>query len=264
MLVAGIDVGSLTAKAVILENGKIKASAVVRATPKPDDSARLALGAALEQGKLKEADIAFRAGTGYGRKKIRSADAIFSEIACHAKGALTDRPTARSIIDIGGQDAKAAIFDENGQVLRYQYNDKCASGTGRFLEIMAEVMGVKLDDMGGLALAAENTVRISNQCVVFAETEVISLINAGQEPGAIIKGIHQAMAGRVAALARSIGVSPEIVFTGGVAKNKGVAAALAESLGVELFGLSIDPQINGAFGAALMGAEQAKSGKMAS
>lgn len=255
MLVAGIDVGSLTAKAVLLQDGNILASAVVRAKTRPALSAEEALGQALEKAGKDRKDILSCVGTGYGRHQVPFVDQAASEIACHARGALWRMPQARTIIDIGGQDAKAARVDAQGNVLRYGYNDKCASGTGRFLEVMAEALEVPLEELGALAGQAADPVRISNQCVVFAETEVISLVNKGRSVPDIIAGLHLALAGRVAALARSIALEPEVVFTGGVAKNKGVARALEKELGVTLKFIDIDPQINGAAGAALFAAE---------
>ncbi|ACL06574.1 CoA-substrate-specific enzyme activase [Desulfatibacillum aliphaticivorans] len=255
MIVAGVDVGSLTAKAVIMKDNEIIASAVLRANPSPGQSAREVMDMALAQAGLSQADIEFTVGTGYGRKQIDFVNLVESEIACHARGAVWNMPSVRSIIDIGGQDAKAARIDENGNVERYGYNDKCASGTGRFLEVMAEALEVPLEDMGDLDLKATEDLSISNQCVVFAETEVISLVNKGYEVPDIAKALHKAMAGRVAALAKSIGVEEDIAFTGGVAKNKGLARALANALNMDLKFLDTDPQTNGALGAALMASQ---------
>ncbi|MEW5733388.1 MAG: acyl-CoA dehydratase activase [Thermodesulfobacteriota bacterium] len=263
MPVAGIDVGSLTAKAVIVENGEILGSAVVPGSPRPGESATLALGKALENAGVKREAITYIVGTGYGRKQIGNVNEVHSEIACHARGAYQRLPSVRTVIDIGGQDAKAARIAEGGAVARYAYNDKCASGTGRFLEVMAEALEKPIETLGDLALSASGSVRISNQCVVFAETEVISLVNKGIELGSIIRGLHEALAGRVAALARSIGVEKEVCFTGGVAKNKGVAKALEDALGVPLRFLDLDPQITGAYGAALLAEEATMQKKSA-
>jgi predicted CoA-substrate-specific enzyme activase len=168
-------------------------------------------------------------------------------------------PDVRMVIDIGGQDAKAIRLDEKGNVIRYAYNDKCASGTGRFLEIMAGALGVDLNDMGEISLQSEKPVTISNQCVVFAETEIISLINEGRDLPDIICGLHRSMAHRVASLAKGIELESEITMTGGVAKNKGMFAALQEALGVTIRKMDTDPQIMGALGAALF-ARQAAGG----
>ncbi|MBW1988934.1 MAG: 2-hydroxyglutaryl-CoA dehydratase [Deltaproteobacteria bacterium] len=260
MIVLGVDVGSLTAKAVLMKDGKIEASAVTRASANPRQSAQKVLDLLFEQTNIKPADVVFSVGTGYGRKQIPNVSLTESEIACHGRGAIWANPDVRTVVDIGGQDAKALRMDEAGNVVRYSYNDKCASGTGRFLEVMADALDVGLEDLGALSQKAEKTVRISNQCVVFAETEVITLVNDGAEPADIVRGLHQALAGRVAALAKSVGVEEKVAFTGGVAKNMGVAAALAEALAVELTPLdSLDPQLCGAIGAALLAQEKAKA-----
>lgn len=259
MYVAGCDVGSLSAKAVIMKNGDIVASEVILARPEPEESAREVMDAALAQAGIPLSDISSCVGTGYGRNHIPFSTAVESEIACHGMGAQWLIPEVRMVIDIGGQDAKAIRLDENGNVIRYAYNDKCASGTGRFLEIMASALGVRLEDMGELSFQARNPVTISNQCVVFAETEIISLINNGRDIPDIIHGLHRAMAHRVASLAKGIELSREITMTGGVAKNTGMFAALEEALGEKIRKMETDPQITGAIGAALF-ARRATSG----
>ncbi|MBU1172869.1 MAG: 2-hydroxyglutaryl-CoA dehydratase [Proteobacteria bacterium] len=256
MIVAGCDVGSLTAKAVILNDNEIIATAVIRAGTKPEESADKVLDKALERAGLARTDIRFAVGTGYGKERISFVNKSESEISCHAKGAWWCMPSVRMVIDIGGQDAKAIKIDEKGNISRYIYNDKCASGTGRFLEIMADAMGVNLEDMGDLAELSTEQISISNQCVIFAETEVVSLINDRKKPQDIINGLHHAIANRVASLAKSIGVEQDIVMTGGVAKNRGVFQALSKGLGLPVKALEkIDPQLNGALGAALLALE---------
>ncbi|MFP4475718.1 MAG: acyl-CoA dehydratase activase [Desulfatibacillaceae bacterium] len=263
MIVAGCDVGSLTAKAVLMEGDIIMAEAVVRATPRPEESARLAMDAALEKAGKAMGDLACIVGTGYGRKQVPFVHRVESEIACHARGASHQVPGVRTVVDIGGQDAKAIRLDEQGNVARYSYNDKCASGTGRFIEVIADALELSLDELGDISAQSKNRVTISNQCVVFAETEVVSLINRGEEVADIVAGLHHALAGRVASLARSIQAEPDVVFTGGVAKNSGVARSLAEAMGMELKFLYCDPQINGALGAALYAREAATERKSA-
>ncbi|HPR54538.1 MAG TPA: acyl-CoA dehydratase activase [Deltaproteobacteria bacterium] len=260
MITAGCDVGSLSAKAVILKDGEILASHVIFARPEPEDSAREVMGGALKTAGLTMDDVSCCLGTGYGRNAIPFARATVSEIACHGVGAQWLLPDVRMVIDIGGQDAKAIRLDAKGNVIRYAYNDKCASGTGRFLEIMAGAMGISLDEMGRVSFSSGNPVTISNQCVVFAETEIISLINAGRDIPDIVAGLHRAMAHRVASLARGIELDEEITMTGGVAKNPGMFAALEEALGTKLSRLSVDPQIIGALGAAVMAGDAACQG----
>ncbi|HDP24379.1 MAG TPA: 2-hydroxyglutaryl-CoA dehydratase [Deltaproteobacteria bacterium] len=257
MYVAGCDVGSLSAKAVIMKDTDIVASRVIYARPEPEESAREVMDAALAQAGITMREIESCVGTGYGRNSIPFAVAVESEIACHGKGARWLIPEVRMVIDIGGQDAKAIRLDEQGNVARYAYNDKCASGTGRFLEIMAGALGVRIEDMGELSFQAKNPVTISNQCVVFAETEIISLINDGRDLSDIMYGLHRAMAHRVASLAKGIELEREITMTGGVAKNIGMFRALEEALGVNLRQMETDPQIIGALGAAVMARELA-------
>lgn len=256
MIVAGCDIGSLTAKAVILKDGKVAASAVIRAKTNPEASAREVMDLALEKAGLAMESIAYCVGTGYGRKHIPFVTDVESEIACHGKGAVWQVPSARTVVDIGGQDCKAIKVDANGGVMRYVYNDKCASGTGRFLEIIADALEVKLEEMGGLAAQSKKKLTLSNQCVVFAETEIISLVSEGAEAADIVRALHHAVANRAASLAKSIMVESDVVMSGGVARNPGMFGALGEALGVTLHSLE-DPQINGALGAALFAQERA-------
>lgn len=174
MITAGCDIGSLTAKAVILKDGTIMASEVILASAQPEKSAIEVMNRALETAGIKREDIEYCVGTGYGRKHIPFMNSAESEIACHARGAVWQVPSARTVVDIGGQDAKAIRVDEKGNVDRYVYNDKCASGTGRFLEIIADSLDIKLEDMGAISEKAKEKLTLSNQCVVFAETEIIS------------------------------------------------------------------------------------------
>jgi predicted CoA-substrate-specific enzyme activase len=258
MIVAGCDIGSLTAKAVIMERGRLLADAVMRAKPKPSASADEVVQMALSKADLTMDDIGCVVGTGYGREQISFVDGVESEISCHAKGAWRVRPSVRMVIDIGGQDAKATRIDENGNVLRYLYNDKCASGSGRFLEVMAEALEVPLEEMGDAGAQSTEKLTISNQCVIFAETEVVSLVSEGKNTADIINALHRALAMRVASLAKSIEVAEEVVMTGGVAKNAGVFQAMSDALGVPLTPLDgVDPQIVGALGAALFAEEKA-------
>ena len=258
MIVAGCDIGSLTAKAVIMENDKILSQAVMRAKTRPAESATEVMQMVLDKAGLTMDDIECLVGTGYGREQIPFVNAVESEISCHAKAAWRAMPSVRMVIDIGGQDAKATRMDDNGNVARYIYNDKCASGTGRFLEVMAEALEVPLEEMGAMGEKSTEKLQISNQCVIFAETEVVSLVNEGKETADIINALHKALAKRVASLAKSIEVKEDVVMTGGVAKNSGVFKALSEALDVNMKSINgIDPQIMGAVGAALYAREKA-------
>ncbi|HOJ14345.1 MAG TPA: acyl-CoA dehydratase activase [Deltaproteobacteria bacterium] len=260
MITAGLDIGSLSAKALILRDDEILGWHVIAARPDPEDSAREVMAGALGKAGLSMDDIEFTVGTGYGRKAVPFARAVESEISCHGMGAGWLMPGVRTVIDIGGQDAKAVRIDDSGRVVRYAYNDKCASGTGRFLEIVAGVMGIGLDELGPVSLRARNPVSLSNQCVVFAETEIISLINEGRDKADIVAGLHRALAHRVASLARSIEPEPAVAMTGGVAKNPGMFKALEEALGTGITRCDIDPQAIGALGAALIARERAAKG----
>lgn len=262
MISAGCDIGSLSAKAVILENGEILSTAVIPAGTNPQESARAVLDKASEAARITPERVQCVVATGYGKDLISFARSTESEIVCHAKGAFQINPKTRTIIDIGGQDSKVIRVDENGKVVRYFYNDKCASGTGRFLEVMAEALEVGLEDMGVLSVRSTSELAISNQCVIFAETEVVSLINEGKQVPDIISALHRAMAGRVASMAIGIGVEDGVVMTGGVAKNSGLFSALSRCLKRDLVPIDgIDPQIAGAFGAALIAAETLGSGE---
>jgi len=256
MKTAGCDIGSRTAKAVIFENNTIVSSAVIPAKLDPVESSETVIQMALDHAKLKMENIDTIVGTGYGQQEIPFAHRLESEIVCHAKGAWWNIPSARMIIDIGGQDSKAIKIDQNGRVIRYTYNDKCASGTGRFLEIMADALHVELNEMGKIGKTFKEKLNISNQCVIFAETEVVSLINEEKEVADILNALHISLANRVASLARSLTIEQDIIMTGGVAKNIGVFDALSDGIGFPVKGLDgIDPQINGALGAAIIASE---------
>lgn len=259
MITAGCDVGSLTAKAVLLKDGKILASEVVLVSANPERAAAGAMEEAMRKAGVSRTDIDCCIGTGYGRRNIPFADGTESEIACHAKAAVWMVPSVRTVVDIGGQDAKAIKVDGKGNVLRYVYNDKCASGTGRFLEIIAEAMDLGLEEMGPLSLKSANRLTLSNQCVIFAETEIISLMNDGKEAADIVNALHHAVANRASSLARSLVVEDDVAMTGGVARNPGMFAAMEEALGKKIIRME-HPQIMGALGAALFAQETVKAG----
>ena len=255
MITAGCDIGSLTAKAVILKDGKIMASEVILASAHPEKSALEVMRRTVDKAGITMEDIEYCIGTGYGRKHIPFMNSAESEIACHGRGAVWQVPSARTVVDIGGQDAKAIRVDEKGNVERYVYNDKCASGTGRFLEIVADSLDIKLNDMGDISGRSSEKLTLSNQCVIFAETEIISLVNEGKEIADIINALHHAVANRAASLAKGILVEPDAVMTGGVAKNSGMFSAMERALGVKLHRVE-NPQINGALGAAIFAADK--------
>jgi len=261
-IVAGIDVGSLTTEAALLEvagNGaplRLLGQGMVMTGHDARGAAEAALAAALAQAGLGRGDVLRLVATGYGRIAVAGADQRVTEITCHARGARLLLPATRTVIDIGGQDSKVIVLDDGGRVVDFAMNDKCAAGTGRFLEVMAAALGVALDDMGRRDAAAHGAVSISSMCTVFAESEVVSLIAAQEPRDAIIRGLHEAVAERTAALCARAGGAPPVAMTGGVAKNAGVVRALEARLKTRLL-IPPDPQMAGAIGAALAAADAA-------
>jgi (R)-2-hydroxyacyl-CoA dehydratese activating ATPase len=256
-IVAGCDVGSLTSKAVIMKNRKIIGSHIIKSKPRPSDSANAVLeGALLSAGVTKE-DIRYCIGTGYGREKIQFVDEVVSEIRCHGKGARWMLPTAETVIDIGGQDCKTMKLDKDGNVSRFSANDKCASGTGRFLEVMAKVLNVDIADLGKLSGKAKDPITLASTCTVWAQADVIKYINSGVPIEDIGAGINTAMASRVAILVNTVKPEGDIFMTGGVAKNIGVLETLEKLIGKRIKKTrKADPQIAGAIGAALLSMEK--------
>ena len=253
MITAGIDVGSISAKAALIEDGEIVATCVILTGYNAKKAGRQVYEEALAKAGVDPAQVERIVATGYGRNSIEFASKAVTEITCHAAGAHFLNPEVRSIIDIGGQDSKAIVLDDRGKVKDFTMNDKCAAGTGRFLEVMARALEVDLDAFGELSLSAETASPISSLCTVFAESEVISLIAKGEKRENIIAGIHASIGARVVSMAKRIGVRPPAMMTGGVAKNIGVVKALEEKLGADLI-VSENAQVNGAIGAALIAA----------
>ncbi len=257
MIVAGCDVGSLSAEAVILNNKSIIAYDIIRVRPRPEQSAEDVMGTALSKSGLSYDDIDFCVSTGYGRENIPFAQGNVSEISCHGKGAQWLVPSIRTIIDVGGQDCKAITVDENGDLVNFLMNDKCASGTGRFLEGVCKTLGISLEELAALSLKGKKELLISSVCSVFAETEALSLVNEGETLSDVAAGISLAMAKRINSLVKRIGIKNDVCFTGGVAKNPGVVKAIEKILAVNVINLPEDPQIIGALGAALFARERA-------
>ncbi|CAG0962181.1 MAG: acyl-CoA dehydratase activase [Candidatus Methanoperedens sp.] len=249
---AGVDVGSLTAKSVIVSNGSIAGYGLVPSGLNSEESGLLALEKALTVAKITRDDLKYIVATGYGRISAPYADKTITEITCHGRGAHYLHPTTRTIIDMGGQDCKAIRLDEKGNVVDFAMNDKCAAGTGRFLEVMANVFKVKLNDLGPMSLEAKEIVPMSSTCTVFAESETISLLARGEKPENIIKGIHHAIANRISGMFSRVGVESDVFFSGGVAKNVGMKAALEEVLKAKIVAPEYDPQLVGALGAAVL------------
>ncbi len=254
----GIDIGSLTVKAVLLDADlHLIGRGVAPAGYGGQEAAAALVARLLQDCQLGDGDVVYTIVTGYGRVRFDAADEEISEISCHARGAFHLCPTARTVIDIGGQDSKAIRLDERGRVLDFAMNDKCAAGTGRFLEVMAAALDVPIEELGPLACRSEHPVSISSTCTVFAETEAISHIARGAAKQDVAAGLHQAIASRVLGLAARVGLEPAVGLTGGVALNVGVIAAL-EKLSALPIMVPTDPQTVGALGAALYAADRAR------
>ena len=256
MYVIGIDSGSTSTNAVVMDQDrKIRAFSVVRTGAKSGVSADRALKEVLEKAGITREDISLIVSTGYGRVSIEFADENVTEISCHGKGAHYFNPKIRTILDIGGQDSKAIRLNENGEVKDFVMNDKCAAGTGRFLEMIARTLEVSLDELGAIALTSKEKIEITSMCSVFAESEVISLIANNKEKADIADGVCHAIANKAFGLLRRVGMEPEFMMTGGVAKNPGVVRAVEEKIGSKLY-ICEEPEIVGATGAALYALER--------
>jgi predicted CoA-substrate-specific enzyme activase len=268
MYFLGVDIGSLTVKVVLLGgDGKILASGVNRAGYRGQEAAGALVGTILADQGIPSTEIAYTVATGYGRVTFVGTGATcapltpvmaseeISEISCQARGVYHLFPGARTIIDIGGQDSKAIRLAASGRVVDFAMNDKCAAGTGRFLEIMAQALEVDIQDLGDLSLRGTNKVNISSTCTVFAESETISHLARGADRADIAAGLHEAIASRVLGMASRVGLEPQVVLTGGVAMNRGVAKALEAKCGQAIV-IPPHPQITGALGAALLAWER--------
>jgi predicted CoA-substrate-specific enzyme activase len=243
MTIAGLDIGSRTIALVEMDDGEIARSEVVETTFDPLEQCRLL---------LEDRRFDLLVATGYGRHLAQAnfADRVITEIKAFALGCYHIFPQCRTILDIGGQDTKAISLAEEGKVADFQMNDRCAAGTGKFLEVMAAAMGLPLEEMGRIALEAEGEVKISSMCTVFAESEVTGLIARGTPRPEIARGLHEAICDRASALLKRVGLEREVVFAGGVARNPCLRSLLEERLGLPML-VPYDPQMVGALGAAL-------------
>ena len=254
MYFAGVDIGSTMTKIVVMDGaGNICARIVGPTGPEHRRLANEVLAQALEQANLSFGQIDYVIATGYGRVNVPFADRQITELTCHARGVASLFPTVRTAIDIGGQDAKGLKI-KDGKLLDFVMNDKCAAGTGRFLEVLADTLGLELDDLGGISLESTKKVPISSTCTIFAQQEVIARISEGLPLEDIVAGLHNALAGRVARMVQRLRVEPDVVLTGGVAKNIGVVKAMQENLGYKIL-VPPDPLLTGAIGAAILGKE---------
>jgi len=256
----GIDLGSTMTKVVIIDETEKLAAFVVQHTGA--EHRRLAnkvMEDALKQASLSIGAISYIVATGYGRINVPFADKQITELTCHARGIAHFFPNVRLGIDIGGQDAKGLKI-KDGKLIDFVMSDKCAAGTGRYLEVVAQTLGLNLEDLGPISLKSTNKVSISSICTIFAQQEVINHLSAGASLEDIVAGLHDAIAGRVARMVKRLKVEPDVVFTGGVAKNIGVVKALEENLGCKIF-VPEEPLLSGALGAALIARETALKAK---
>jgi predicted CoA-substrate-specific enzyme activase len=252
---AGVDIGSTMTKVVIMDDA-VLASVIGPTGPEHRKLANRVMEEALKKAKLPFEEITYVVATGYGRINVPFADRQITEISCHAKGLSSIFPEARTVIDIGGQDSKG-IKLKDGRAVDFVMNDKCAAGTGRFLEVAAEELGVKLEDMGKLSLEAKKVERISNTCTVFAAQEVVTKLSEGAALADIIAGLHEAIATRVYGMLRRLKIEREVALTGGGAKNIGLVKALEAKLGFAVL-VPPEPLLTGAIGAALLGRDIVK------
>jgi predicted CoA-substrate-specific enzyme activase len=256
---AGIDVGSTMTKVVILNKGII-ASIIGPTGPEQRRLANKVMEQALNQAGLSFQAITYIVSTGYGRINVPFADKQFTEITCHAKGIISLFPKAKTIIDVGGQDVKGIKIDDTGKIIDFVMNDKCAAGSGRFIEVIADTLRVPLDKVGDLSLQSKSPAKISNICTIWAQQEVAASLAQGIPISDLLAGIHYSLADRICRMVNRIRVEEAVIVTGGGAKNKGLLKALSEQLGHEIL-VPEEPLITGALGAALMGKEIVKLAK---
>ncbi|HLA76990.1 MAG TPA: acyl-CoA dehydratase activase [Vicinamibacteria bacterium] len=254
---AGVDVGSTQTKATILDGERrVVGRAVIDTGANVTRAGERAFEAALKAAGLVREQVAYIIGTGYGRYKVTFGDAQVTEIGCHARAAKLMFPNTRTVIDMGGQDAKGIRVGDDGDVKDFVMNDKCAAGTGRFLASAAEALNLGLDEIGPLSLKAKTPVRLSTTCAVFVESDIMSYLALGKSIEDILGGVHSAIASRTIALVRRVGIESEVTFTGGVSCNIGMVQALADKLGMPV-NVSSDSPFMGAIGAALFALERA-------
>jgi bzd-type benzoyl-CoA reductase Q subunit len=259
----GIDVGSVSSQSVVMLDGQIFAFGNMRTGCDSPESARKALGFALEETDMPQDRMDYCIGTGYGRVNVSFADRSVTEIACHARGAnFIYGPQIRTVLDVGGQDIKAIQCDENGKVTNFLMNDKCAAGTGRGMEVLADLLGVPIDEVGSRSLSVlEEPAAVSSTCVVYARSEATRLLRKGWTVEKVLAAYCRAMAERICPLVERVGIIPQFAVTGGMAKNAGVMERLMPMIKLERLKTQWDTQIAGAVGAALFGYALCRKGK---
>ncbi|MDY6972703.1 MAG: acyl-CoA dehydratase activase [Thermodesulfobacteriota bacterium] len=254
----GIDVGSLTAKSVLLNNEKIISYSIIETGDNPKQAGETVFENVLNECGYKKEDVRQVVGTGYGRVSLSFADRTITELSCHATGVHYLNPGIRTVIDMGGQDSKVITLNGDGTMAQFAMNDKCAAGTGRFLEVMAKALLIDLEALGKFSMDSGKPCDINNTCTVFAESEVVSLLAAGEHKADIVAGLHKGIATRVGNMVKRLGLRGDFAFVGGVAKNAGLKKALEEFLKIRFSSVDADPQIIGALGAALLARERYK------
>lgn len=251
----GVDLGSTTGKAVIVdESGAIVAHKVVQMGAVSRRGVTAAIAAVLEEANLGRAELDRVVATGYGRRLVQDVDRTFTEITCHARGVAAMCPGTALVIDIGGQDSKAITIDSEGLVDNFAMNDRCASGTGRFFDVLARALDYSLEELDDLALAGTNDLEVSSMCATFAETEIISLLAEGAAPEDIAASVHRSVATRTLGLVSQVGKATPVVMTGGVAHSRAAVKFLSDALRTHVH-VPAEPQISGAYGAALLALE---------
>lgn len=257
-IVAGVDIGSTTTKAVILQDNKIAATGITMTGADCDDAAETAVNEALKKAELKREQIEYIVSTGYGRRAINFGNKAITEISANAKGAIylgSTEGKIKSIIDIGGQDTKAIILDEEGKIINFVMNDKCAAGTGRFLDVIARSLEEPIENFIKLSLESTSPATINSTCTVFAESEVISLVSKKVSKQDIAAGIHKSIGKKVADMSKAAGIKPLVFFDGGGAKNIALKKAIEKELGYEIY-VPESPQLVVALGAAIIAEEK--------
>ena len=257
MITAGIDIGSRASKAVVLKNGKILASFIGDTGAESVVTSKMTMAKTLEGTGLKIEDMDYIVATGYGRVLVPFANENISEISCHARGINYSFPSVRTILDMGGQDCKAISVDGEGKVTNFVMNDKCAGGTGRFLEMIADVLGAQLADIGDMALRSKSAIPFNTICAVFARSEAVAYLRKGVSKNDILSGLNEAISVRCLNLLKRVSIQKDFSISGGIAKNKGMVAKLTEKVGLKPL-LADDPQLAGCLGAALFARDRAE------
>lgn len=255
MVTAGIDVGAKTIKVVLMADGRVKAKALVLSGFDQQASAKEALDLALKEAGLSFEEIGWVVSTGIGRKAIPYAKSDVTEVRAAALGAVFLFPSARTVVDVGAEEGRAIKCDAKGKVLDFAVNEKCAAGSGAFTEAMARALEVKLEELGPLSLKSTQAIPMNAQCTVFAESEVVSLIHSNTPKADIARAVHDGLSSRIAAMARRVGVEPEVALIGGVARNVGFVDSLKRTLALDAVRIPEEPEFVGALGAALSAAD---------